>query len=271
VGLRVEWPDVVRLPESVQGSNTQMKPDIHVAAFRNGDHICLFYRDVEEQLSTAVPFVQLGLLRGECCLCVLPDDRMGSFMSYLRGAGVDTEKEIARGALLTAKPEDSYLSGGSFDRGQMVSFLDSHMHEALRAGFTGFRGTGDLSWAVKDTNTCGHVSEYEAMLDSYYPGKPALGICMYDANLLDEAQLNRIIAAHRLALTVPSTNKRAIRIRNGVTFGDVIFDRASAHLFHYTVQKTGRNELFSVGQEETLTAAMDAVEAALLSLQRATC
>jgi hypothetical protein len=41
--------------------------------------------------------------------------------------------------------------------------------------------------------------------------------------------------------------------------------------FHYTVQKTGRNELFSVGQEETLTAAMDAVEAALLSLQRATC
>jgi hypothetical protein len=245
-----------------------MNLDIHVAAFRNGDHICLFYRSVEEELSTAVPFVQAGLLRGECCLCVLPDDRMDLFLARLHGVGVDTKREMTRGALLVARPEDSYLKGGSFDKSQMVGFLDQGLRQALQAGFTGFRGTGDLSWAVLDNHTCGHVAEYEAMLDRYYPGKAALGICMYDANLLDEAQLNRILEAHRLALATPSANKRAIRIRNGSAFGDIIFDRASAHLFHYTVQKTGRTELLNVGQELTLTAAMDAVRSALMALQR---
>lgn len=246
-----------------------MTPDIHVASFRNGDHICFFYRDAEEELATAAPFVRVGLLRGERCLCVLPAPRIDSLFAWLDSRGLDARKEVSRGALIAVTPEESYLKAGRFDRDQMIGFLDDGMREALKLGFSGFRGTGDLSWAVSSANMCGHVIEYEHLLDKYYPGKPTLGICMYDANLFQEEQLQRLIEAHRLALTAPSENRRAIRIRNGKAFGDVIFDRMSARLFHYTVQETDKNELLNVGQESSLTAAIDAVEAALRSLKRA--
>lgn len=150
----------------------------------------------------------------------------------------------------------------------MVNFLDGGMRDALKLGFSGFRGTGDLSWCVSDSNTCGQMPEYEAMLDRYYPGKSALGICMYDASCFDDTQLDRLMKAHRLALTTTSHGKRAIRIRNGEAFGDVIFDYQSLRLFHYTVQKNDVKELLNVGQELTLTAAMDAVESALRALKR---
>ena len=246
-----------------------MTHDLHLASFQKGDHICFVYRDTEEQLSTAAPFVQVGLARGERCLCVLPKAGLDGLFSWLDDHGVDTRKALARGALQAVTPEEAYLKGNGFDRHQMVKLLDDAMRESLRLGFSGFRGTGDLSWAVSDANACGQLAEYEAMLDRYYPGTKQLGICMYDANLFDSAQLNRLIDAHRLALAVPSPTKRAIRIRNGKAFGEVIFDRQLAQVFHYTVQKNGTKELFNLGQESTLTAAIDAVEASLRALSRA--
>lgn len=246
-----------------------MTPNIHAASFRNGDHICLFYRTIEEQLSTAAPFVQLGLLRGERCLCVLPEKKKDRLFSWLDASGVDPQNELSRGALLVLTPEETYLKGGRFDREQMVKLLDDGMREALRLGFTGYRGTGDLSWCVSDSNTCGKMPEYESMLDRYYPGKTALGICMYDANLFEDIELDKLMQAHRLALTTTNHGKRVIRLRKGNAFGDVIFDYESPHLFHYTVQKNDAKELLNMGQESTLTAAMDAVESALVVLNPA--
>jgi len=246
-----------------------MTADIHVASFRNGDHICFFYRDAAEQISTAAPFVQVGLLRGERCLCVLPQSKWDGLFSWLEDHGMNVQSEIARGALVPRTPEDTYLNGGQFNRTQMVKLLDDAMRESLKLGFSGFRGTGDLTWAITDANACGQIGEYEAMLDRYYPGTSSLGICMYDANMFDEAKLNQLMDAHRLALIAPSPGKRAIRIRNGKAFGDVIFDRESTQLFHYTVQKSGLNELLTMGQESSLTAAMDAVESSLRILREA--
>src|SRR5690348_4316253 len=42
-----------------------MSDGTHTISFRHGDHICLFYRDPDEQMAIATPFVQIGLLRGE--------------------------------------------------------------------------------------------------------------------------------------------------------------------------------------------------------------
>lgn len=229
-----------------------MTPDTTISSFRNGDHICLFYKNLEEQFATAVPFVKVGLLRGERCLCVLPRKKTELLLSYLTAAGADPRKELECGALLMLTPEEAYLKGGSFNREQMVKMLDDGMRESLKVGFTGFRGCGDLTWAVTDSNACGQLVDYEAMLDRYYPGKPSLGICMYDATAFAKEHLEQLMESHRLALTNPSRTKRSIRIRNGQAFGDVVFDRASASLFHYTVQKE-RNFAFTRGGTRVIT------------------
>ena len=243
-----------------------MSAEIHVGAFRNGDHICFFYRSAEEQFSTAAPFVQVGLLRNERCLCVLPTEKIQMLLSHLDDCDIDIQKAIDRGALILCTPEEAYLKGGAFDREQMAKLLDNAMRESLKLGFTGFRGTGDLTWAVNNSNHCGQLVEYERSLDKYYPGKPTLGICMYDARQFDDAQLNQVMEAHRLSLSASSAHKRQIRIRNGQAFGDVIFDRISPAIFHYRIQKMGSNELLNLGQEPSLVAAMDSVESILRSM-----
>ncbi|HKW66216.1 MAG TPA: MEDS domain-containing protein [Terriglobales bacterium] len=243
-----------------------MSRDACITSFQKGDHICLFYRTPVEQLSAAGPFVQVGLERGERCLCVLPQSELEGLLAWLSNAGVDVDERIANGALVLAKPEEAYLAGGSFNRELMLKFLDAGMREALRLHFTGFRGTGDLSWAARDSGACSQMPEYEAMLDRYYPGKHCLGICMYDTALFSPAQLASIQQSHRLALAESPENKRRLRIRNGQAFGDVTFDRQMPRLFHYTVQKNDSNEFFHVGQAATLPAAINCVNSALSSL-----
>jgi hypothetical protein len=243
-----------------------MANEIRVTSFQKGDHICYFYRDPAEQIAVAGPFVQVGLLGGERCLCVLPKDQSAQLYKWLDSHGLDSLNEISRGALIVATPEEAYVASGSFNRELMVKFLDEAMREALKQGFTAFRGTGDLSWSALDSHACAQMPEYEAMLDRYFPGKRSLGICMYNAALFNEQQTRKLLEAHRLALLNPNAKKRAIRIRNGRAFGDVVFDRELPQLFHYTVQRDGSSEYLDVGQEGTLTAAMESVRVTLVRL-----
>jgi len=241
--------------------------DLRVAAFQKGDHVCFFYRDPVDQIATAAEFVQTGLRQGERCLCVLPHGQSRQLVTALERLGVTTQDELSRGSLLLATPEEAYLSAGRFDRHIMVRFLERAMREAVSLGFTGFRGTGDLSWVARDTEACAQMPEYEAMLDRFYPGTASLGICMYNATWFPEGSLERIQRAHRLALMEPDPRKRAIRVRGRQAFGDVTFDRRSPELFHYTVQREGAEECLYAGQEATLSSAMEAVKSALHTLE----
>jgi DcmR-like sensory protein len=239
-------------------------------SFRHGDHICLFYNDINEQTILTVPFVKVGLLRGERCLCVLTTAQSDRLCSSLRASGIDPQKEVSRGALLFATPEEAYLATGKFQREAMVKLLNDGMQEALRLGFTGFRGTGDLTWAARDTGVCAQLPEYETMLDRYYPGTRSLGICMYDMRVFSAGQIDRLLKAHRLAILHPEHSKRAIRIRRDGVFGDVIFDRIRpSSVFHYVIQKDNSQELLMSGQDDSLTGAMNAVEAAIAALPSA--
>jgi DcmR-like sensory protein len=149
----------------------------------------------------------------------------------------------------------------------MVGFLGQAMQEAISMGFTGFRVTVDLSWCATDTDSYSQMSEYEAALDRYFPGKPSLGICMYDMKLFTEEQSDAVMRkAHRLAIINPSDNNRAVRVRKRGFFGDVIFDATErTTLFHYVIQKDNSSDLLMAGQDSTLSGAMRAVGAAVKS------
>ena len=235
---------------------------MHVKPFHQGDHICLLYRDLEEQIDTAGPFVLLGLLRNERCLCVLTQPQSERLLAWLEAAGLDYASEISRGALIMTRPEDAYLKGGSFRKQDMLKLLDNAMRESLAMGFSGFRGTGDLSSSAEDPACCADLVEYEQILDRHIPGVSIAGICMYNANLLHTDDLKKVMESHHFALSSSSLNQRTMRIRRGQQFGDITFESKSASQFQYVIGSEGSAEVVS-GQETTLAGAMAAVEAAL--------
>jgi hypothetical protein len=166
--------------------------------------------------------------------------------------------------LVLKTPQEAYLASGKFHRDAMLKLLDDAMHAALSQGFTGFRGTGDLSWAARDTDVCGQLPEYEAMLDRYYPGTRSLGICMYDRGVFSAKQAEALLHQHRLAILQHSEGKRAIRIRKGHVFGDVLFDPIlPSSIFHFVVQEDGSSKVWLSGQDFSLAGAIAAVESAL--------
>lgn len=237
---------------------------VHVVAFRKGDHVCLFYRNLQEMVTTAAPYATLGLRRGERCFCVLPEKHARLVQDGLREDGVDVEKEIERGALVFVSPEETYLKDGTFDSRRMSRLLESAVAEAVLQGFEGFRAMGDLGWAVEH-GCCSQLPEYEAMMADFYPLRPATGLCMYDTRAFDASQLRELMKLHSTAVSTLDDSRRSIRLRNGrgTAFGDVIFDRSHPALFHYTVQAGDSAQLLASGQEQSLTLAIDSVKSLL--------
>ncbi len=78
-------------------------------------HLCSIYETPEEHFAVAVPFIKIGLDRGEKCIYIADDGTEARVA--LDGAGVDVERAIATGQLTLEKKESAYLKHGSFDPG----------------------------------------------------------------------------------------------------------------------------------------------------------
>ena len=240
-------------------------PASRVACFTNGDHVCLFYRHVAEQVATVGPYIQIGLLRNERCLCIQNQQTKELLSRWLSERGIDTEKEIARGALVFVEPGDvyRYRPDGSLDRDGMLELLDHALQETLSLGLQGFRPTGEVVWQLCDDGRCGQLVEYEMLLDRYLPGKPMVGLCQYDVRRFEPAHLASILSTHRLALFSGEAGKHAMRLRKNGRFADIIVDERNPTLFHYTVQNDGVSDVLALGQAESFRSAISAAQAHL--------
>ena len=231
--------------------------------FTRGDHVCLFYRTPEDLLSTVVPFVKEGLERNERCFCVLPLEQTTGIATGLEAAGMAVAEERRRGALHMLRPEEVYLANGCFDREEMAARLERSIKEAVAEGYEGFRAVGDLGWAAHSSDACTKLPEYEALMAEFYPLRPALGLCTYSMQLFTRAELNRMLKMHSYALLPVDDVRRAMRMREGDLYGEVIFDRTNPTIFHYTVQDDDSPQYIHSGQESSLSAAMGCVKANL--------
>ena len=164
--------------------------------YQQGDHVCTLYSNRDEQLSAAIAYLQAGLDRGERCLYVCCEHSPDEFRDGLRAAGIDVEREEARGALLLLTKHDGHLKGGSFDPDKMISMLHAAVQDALDAGFSGLCAAGDMSWLLDEADGSERIAEYEARLNEFYPSQKALGLCLYNRSRLPAATLDHGLATH---------------------------------------------------------------------------
>src|SRR6476661_3601024 len=78
------------------------------------DHLCSIYESAEEHLAVAMPFIRLGLDRGEKCIYIADDGTEAAVRDAMSGEGIDVERAIATGSLVLATKEAAYLKNGSF-------------------------------------------------------------------------------------------------------------------------------------------------------------
>jgi chemotaxis family two-component system sensor kinase Cph1 len=73
------------------------------------DHLCSIYENQEEQFSVAIPFIHIGLDRGEKCIYVADDGTEDVVREAMHAEGIDVERAVASRALVLTTKEQTYL------------------------------------------------------------------------------------------------------------------------------------------------------------------
>jgi hypothetical protein len=151
------------------------------AGLRPGAHICLPYDDNDECSAIVVPFIAEGLARNERCVYVVDDARRDDLLKGLSAGGVNASRAIDRGALRLLNPDEIYFRNGrgKFDVDGALDLIENLMSGALADGFTGVRGSGEVTAADWEGIPAQALLSYEARLNERIAGRPMVALCRY--------------------------------------------------------------------------------------------
>lgn len=160
-----------------------------------GDHVALFYRNKTEQLAAAIPYILIGLERNERCLYIADDNSVAAIIRKLEEAGVNVREAQDRDALSVVTKQETYVRHGLFEPEKMIADLKNEVLQSLAKGFTGFRATGEMTWALDLPSAIARMVEYEEHLQLEYPAG-FLGLCQYDETRYPRMILNQMKEIH---------------------------------------------------------------------------
>lgn len=164
------------------------------------DHLCLIYETTEEQFAAIVPFVRLGLERGEKCVYVADDNTSGEVLEQMKRGGVDVASALESGALSVITKKEAYLKQGYFDPDWMIQFLKEVTDGAKAEGYTGLRVTGEMTWMLGGDPGSERLIEYESKLNYFFPENDVLAICQYNIGRFSPQIIMDVIRTHPMVL-----------------------------------------------------------------------
>jgi signal transduction histidine kinase len=165
-----------------------------------GDHLCCLYASDGEHRALLSPFIRQGLERHEKVLCIVDDHSADLILGYLSADGVGVKQYLQRKQLSVLGSDESYLHGGAFDPEAMIALLRSETERAVGEGYIALRVSSEMSWALKGVPGSGRIVEYEAKLNTFFPGSKCLAISQYDRRRFDPSLLLDILETHPLAV-----------------------------------------------------------------------
>jgi hypothetical protein len=160
------------------------------------EHVCVFYRGPEERDTVLAAFLGAGLSEGDKCLCIAD-----STDAETEAARLDPHHRRTGPDQLTVLPATAYLTDGRFVPERVYSQWDSIIGGWVDDGYRHVRGTGELSWFLRQkTDDATPLLEYEALCNKLVKRRPATIFCLYDLDLLDAGLLPGVLRHHSAAL-----------------------------------------------------------------------
>lgn len=164
------------------------------------DHLCLIYETQEEQFAAVVPFMRVGLERGEKCVYVADENTSDEVLEQMEKGGVDVARALETGAFRVLTKKDAYLKQGFFDPDWMINFLKETTDAAKAEGYAGLRVTGEMTWMLGGDQGSDRLIEYEAKLNYFFPENDALAICQYNIGRFSPEIIMDVIRTHPLVI-----------------------------------------------------------------------
>jgi PAS domain S-box-containing protein len=164
------------------------------------EHVCSIHDTREQQFAVTVPFLKIGLERGEKCLYVADTNTAASILDAMRGQGVDVDATVEKGMLAVADKGQEYLRKGYFDPDETIRYLAGNVREAKAAGYPAFRVAGEMTWALGGDPGAERLIEYESLLNRFFAVHDAVGLCQYDNKRFTPEIILQVLRTHPLVL-----------------------------------------------------------------------
>jgi PAS domain S-box-containing protein len=160
------------------------------------DHFCSIYESPQEHYAVAVPFIRIGLARGEKCIYIADDGTVGDVREAMALEGIDVDRAIASNALVLATKEQAYLEHGSFHPDWMFTFWKEATQLAMSEGFSAVRATGETEWVLRGGRGLERWMEYESKLTHTLLESNCSALCQYNRRLFPPELILDVIRTH---------------------------------------------------------------------------
>ena len=164
------------------------------------DHLCSIYESPEDHYAVAIPFIRIGLDRGEKCIYIADDGTVGDVRQAMESEGIDVDRATASKALVLATKEQAYLEHGSFDPDWMFSFWKEATQLAISEGFSALRATGETEWVLRGGRGLERWMEYESRLTHTLSESNCSALCQYNRRLFPPELILDVIRTHPMVI-----------------------------------------------------------------------
>lgn len=172
-------------------------PNPQVASCAVHDHFAIIYENQADQLDFIVPYLRLGMERGEKSVFIVDDNSPDTVIAAMERHGIDVDAATATGALAIVSKYDAYLRNGDFDPDWMIGYLAEAVEDAKKQGFRAVRASGEMTWALGPAGDAhSRLLEYECKLNSFFPNYDMGGICQYNRRRFRPETLMHVIHTH---------------------------------------------------------------------------
>src|SRR6266478_3184697 len=164
------------------------------------DHFCSIYENPEEHYAVAIPFMRMGLDRGEKCIYIADDGTIGHVSEAMQLEGIDVEGAIESNSLVLATKEQAYLKSGSFDPDWMFTFWKEATDSAMSEGFPALRVTGETEWVMRGGRGLERWMEYESRLTHALLENNCSALCQYNRHCFPPELILDVIRTHPVVI-----------------------------------------------------------------------
>lgn len=164
------------------------------------DHLCLFYRTPDEMFGAVLPYLAVGLTRGEQCVYLADETPVAVLKRAMRDFGIDVAGAVRSGNLTILSKKETYLKPGHFDPDWMINLLKEAAAAAAKQGRS-IRAAGEMTWALDGVAGSERLSEYESKLNDFFPRHDFIGMCMYNLNRFPSRIISDMIRTHPLVVS----------------------------------------------------------------------
>ena len=163
-------------------------------------HVCLFFRDPEEQWQQVRPYLLSHLTAGAPVLYIQHGTPPERLKGWLRAEGLDVDDLTRRGLLRILPPEQAYLLTGRFEAKLMLAFMESAILAGRAAGHTRMFISGEMTWSLGSVPGAEQMMVYEGLLNPLLEKYPQVTIvCQYDLKRFNAASVVDALLTHPTA------------------------------------------------------------------------